>query len=119
MAASVAIWLDPVLGFSAIVISAVVGAATLLSGKTKLPCLKWSLIGSGLTLIEWWCDGSPWSPTAGELRYLHPYYAFAWVGLGLAVTGVHNFRSKRATKPGLFPYLKPVTQPDFPLLRTS
>ncbi|HTO02517.1 MAG TPA: hypothetical protein VL069_02395, partial [Opitutus sp.] len=101
VAASIALWLDPAFGFSAIVISVVIGAASHLSEKKVLPCLQWSLIGAGLTLIAWWCDGSPWSPTAGELRYLHPYYALAWLGLGLGLTGVQNFRSGGQTKRGV------------------
>lgn len=100
LAASVALWLDPAFGFSAIVISAVVGTATHLSDKVLLPCLKWSLIGCGLTITAWLVDGAPWSPSAGELRYVHPYYGFAWLGIGLVLDGLQQLTSTRKTRRG-------------------
>ena len=98
VAASVALWLDPAFGFSAIVILAAVGTATSFSEKGVQPFLQWSLIGSGLTLAAWLFDGAPWSPSAGELRYVHPHYALAWLGLGLALDGLQRFTRARETK---------------------
>lgn len=91
-AASLALWLDPACGFPAVLVSASAGATAIFTQQTRLPCLRWSLIGSGVTLAAWLVDRSPWAPAAGELRYVHPWYAFAWLGIGLAIDGGQHWR---------------------------
>lgn len=93
VAAGLALWLDPAFGFPAVLICALAGIGWLRSGKTSLPTLRWSLIGAGLTVAAWSVDRSPWSVAAGELRYVHPLYALAWLGLGLGLDGWQRGRA--------------------------
>jgi hypothetical protein len=90
--------LDPALGFPAVAISAAIGASIYSFEKAKQPFLKWSLVGGGVTLAAWWFDGAQWNPAAGELRYVHPYYAFAWLGLGLGLHGVQHIGTEKKIK---------------------
>jgi hypothetical protein len=96
------LWLDPAFGFAAVVILAIFGASVSFAEKIRLPGLRWSMLGSALTLGAWLVDRSPWSPAAGELRYLHPCYALAWFGLGLALNGAQSFRTGQRRKRGAF-----------------
>ncbi len=93
LAAGLALWLDPAIGFSAVLVSAVAGAAVISTQKGRIPCLSWSLIGSAVTLAAWLIDQNPWNPSAGELRYVHPLYAWAWFGIGLGLDGWQNLRT--------------------------
>lgn len=92
IAAALALWLDPALGFPAVLITAAVGVITIVGqGKTQ-PILRWSMLGSSLTFAAWLLDGTPAGVTAGELRYVHPWYALAWLGFGLGLDGVQRLR---------------------------
>lgn len=93
VAASFALWLDPAFGFPAVLLSAAAGAGAILTQKARFPSLVWSLTGAGVTLAAWLVDQAPWSPAAGELRYVHPLYALAWLGIGLGLDGWQNLRS--------------------------
>jgi hypothetical protein len=92
IAAALSLWLDPACGFPAVLVSGAAGIATFFRYKTAFPFLRWSLIGSGLTFAFWLIDQAPWAPEAGELRYIHPWYAAAWLGLGFALEGAQRFR---------------------------
>lgn len=92
-AAAAALWLDPAFGFPAVLISAAFATAVVFVQRSTLPCLRWALVGSVLTLAAWLIDRAPWDPSASELRYLHPLYAFAWLGLGLALHGAQHLRA--------------------------
>ncbi len=93
IAASLALWLDPAFGFPTVLMVAAAGAVTGITEKIALPCLRWALIGSGLTIAAWLIDRSPWLLSAGELRYVHPLYALAWLGIGLSVDGGTRLRA--------------------------
>lgn len=98
VAAAAALWLDPAFGFPAILISAATGATAILAPNPTLPCMRWALVGSALTLAGWLIDRAPWDPAAGELRYIHPLYALAWLGLGLALDGAQHLRAHTARR---------------------
>jgi hypothetical protein len=98
IAAAAALWLDPAFGFPAVLISAAAGAAGIYSQRANVACMRWALIGSMLTLAGWLVDRAPWDSAAGELRYVHPLYAFAWLGLGLALDAAQNLRTATAKK---------------------
>lgn len=101
-AAALALWLDPAWGFPAVLVTAVAGVATTFAGGTHLPFLRWALIGSSLTLAAWFVDRTPWAPAAGELRYVHPLYAIAWLGVGIALDSIRQLRSaERSRKRGI------------------
>jgi len=103
VAAGCSLWLDPAFGFPSVLISAAVGIAALLRGTTtERPWLRWALIGAGITTLGWIIDRSPWDPAAGELRYAHPLYALAWLGLGLGIDGWSRWqRPPSRSKPHL------------------
>ncbi len=95
LAASAALWLDPAFGFPAVLIAIAAGAARTLVQKTSpQPILTWCLVGSGATFAACLIDRNPWSPAVGELRYLHPTYALAWLGLGLALRSGQQARER-------------------------
>ncbi len=96
IAASAALWLDPALGFPAVLLSAAAAAIAIARRQTPVPGLRWSLIGAALTLAGWLLDRAPWDPAAGELRYVHPLYAAAWLGLGLALDAAQQLRASTA-----------------------
>ncbi len=95
LAAGLALWLNPAIGFPVVLLGALAGVAQMYSHPLhpvgphtdgrQLPFLRWSLIGAALVLAGWLLDRAPWDPAAGELRYIHPLYAFAWLGLGLGL----------------------------------
>lgn len=94
VAAAAALWLDPAFGFAAVLITLAVGVTM----ADRLPVrrgLVWAATGAGLALIAWWIDGAHWAPAAGELRYVHPLYAVAWLGGGLALDGWSRLRTRR------------------------
>ncbi len=93
VAAGLAIWLDPGFGVPAVLITAAAGVAVMLTQDAKVPCLRWALVGSGLTLIAWLVDGGRWDPTAGELRFVHPVYALAWLGIGVGMAAYQEIHS--------------------------
>lgn len=95
IAAALALGLDPACGFPVVLISAAVGAAAVFRDRAEFPFLRWSLVGSALTLAFWLIDQAPWSPAAGELRYVHPLYSAAWLGIGLTLEGAQRFRQHR------------------------
>ncbi|HEX2861500.1 MAG TPA: hypothetical protein VHN79_07660 [Lacunisphaera sp.] len=88
IAAGLALWLDPAIGFSAVLLTGGIGAATALRLEEKPRFLAWSITGALLSFAAWIIDRAPWDPTAGELRTVHPAYALAWLGLGLALCRV-------------------------------
>lgn len=93
LAAAAALWLDPAFGFPAVAIAIAAGVArTFAESPPRPPVLAWALVGSGATFVACLIDQNPWSPAAGELRYLHPLYALAWLGLGLALHGGQQAR---------------------------
>lgn len=94
VAAGLALWLDPVFGFPAVLISASVGAGTILTHGERRSFLTWALTGGGVVLAAWFLDQSPWDPAAGELRYVHPLYAFAWLGVGVALDGWQHLHAR-------------------------
>jgi hypothetical protein len=85
LAAGLALWLDPAFGFPAVLLTGVIGAIMTLRGAANPPFLVWAIAGSVLTFLAWLVDRAPWDPAAGELRYVHPVYALAWLGLGLGL----------------------------------
>ncbi|HEY0947697.1 MAG TPA: hypothetical protein VGD81_20610, partial [Opitutaceae bacterium] len=93
LVAALALWLDPAVGFPAVLILAVIGIGVITTNNAKTPFLAWSLTGFVFTLTACLADQSPWNPAAGELRYAHPLYAVAWLGLGLALDGVQRLRA--------------------------
>jgi hypothetical protein len=89
IAAAIALWLDPAFGFPVVLLGATISVADL--RKSPAPgILRWSVIGSATVLTAWLIDRTPWSPAAGELRYVHPLYAAAWLGLGLVIDGIRR-----------------------------
>lgn len=97
LAASLALWLDPLFGFPAVLISTAVGAIRMLrETHSPIPALTWSLVGSGATLVACLIDQSPWALAEGELRYVHPLYALAWLGLGLILGGWQHVRGAQS-----------------------
>lgn len=93
VAAAFALWLEPALGFPAVLISAATGIAGSTTIGTRPPVLAWSLIGASVTLVAWLVDRTPWDIAASELRFVHPLYAFAWLGIGLALDGARHLRT--------------------------
>jgi hypothetical protein len=98
LAAGLALWLDPAFGFAAVVIGALTGAVALCADGPRQRFLSWSLLGAGVILAAWIIDQAPWDPKAGELRYVHPLYAMAWLGLGLALDGWQRWRTGAARR---------------------
>jgi hypothetical protein len=92
IASGFALWLDPALGFPAVLISAAAGVSAYIHERTVTPVLRWSVVGAFLTVLAWLVDRNPWNPAAGELRTIHPLYALAWLGIGLAFDGVQRLR---------------------------
>ncbi|PTY07094.1 hypothetical protein DB347_07210 [Opitutaceae bacterium EW11] len=92
VASGIAIWLDPSLGFPAVLIAFAAAAVAIRMKAPRLPCLRWSIVGSAVIAAAWLIDRSPWSLAAGELRFVHPLYAAAWLGLGLGLDGWQNLR---------------------------
>lgn len=87
--AAFALWLDPGYGFTAILIIAAGGAAATFKFQSgSYSFLKWATIGAGLSSVGWLIDQNPIALDAGELRYNHPLYAIAWLGLGLSLDGI-------------------------------
>lgn len=101
-AAALSLGLDPACGFPAVLVSALAGAATAFRERATFPFLRWSIIGSGLTFAFWLVDQGPWSPAAGELRYVHPLYSAAWLGLGLALDSAQRFRASSCLRKKYF-----------------
>ncbi len=100
VAAAAALWLDPAFGFTAVLISAACAAIAIFTRRTTFACLRWALLGAALVSAGWLIDRAPWDPSAGELRYVHPLYALAWLGLGLALDGAQHLRTNK-TRPRL------------------
>lgn len=94
IATAISVWLDPSIGFPVAVVTTIAGACAIYSQDAKIPFLKWSLVGSILVLAAWALDRSPWDIAASELRYVHPLYAIAWLGAGLALHGWQNLRTQ-------------------------
>lgn len=89
LAAALALWLDPAFGFPAVLFTAAVGAVS----AGPRPFLRWAALGAGIVTVAWLLDRTPWDVTAGELRYVHPLYALAWLGLGLGLDGWQRRRA--------------------------
>lgn len=98
IAAAVALWLNPAFGFPAVLI--VAAASVWTAPGTRPPAgsfLRWALVGAGLVTAAWAWDGAHWDPALSELRYVHPLYALAWLGLGLAMLGIQRLRAAPAS----------------------
>ena len=93
VAAALALWLAPAIGFPVVLIAGISGVVGAVRDRAPVPFLRWSCLGSFLTLAAWLIDRSPWDLAAGELRYVHPIYAVAWLGLGLALDGWQRLRA--------------------------
>src|SRR5690606_15277173 len=91
--AGLALWLDPAYGFPAVLILAAAGVFLFLGRQGAQSWIGWSVTGAVLTTIAWLIDQSPWSLAAGELRYVHPLYALAWLGIGLGLDGWQHLRA--------------------------
>lgn len=83
VAAAVSLMLNPAFGFPAVLILAATGASG--AESTDRPYLRWSALGALLVMVGWLMTRVPWDVSASELRTVHPWYALAWLGLGLAV----------------------------------
>ncbi|MBE2215576.1 MAG: hypothetical protein IAE82_17015 [Opitutaceae bacterium] len=92
VAAALSLWLTPAIGFPVVLIAGLSGAACVGHDRARVPFLGWSCLGSLMTLGAWLIDRSPWDLAAGELRYVHPIYAVAWLGLGVALDGWQRLR---------------------------
>ena len=90
LAAGLALWLDPAFGFTVVLVTAAVAAVS----AGPQPFLRWAAVGAAVVGVAWLADRSPWDVAAGELRYVHPLYAFAWLGLGLALDGWQRLKAK-------------------------
>lgn len=90
LAAALALWLDPAFGFPAVLLPAAAAAGAVAAQRTRLPGLKWAALGASVSLAAWLVDQGPWNPAASELRYNHPLYALAWLGLGLGLDAFQN-----------------------------
>lgn len=96
---SLALWLDPAPGFSAVLISAGVGVAAIMTRRAPIRFLRWSLLGAVVTTAAWVVDQAPWDTAAGELRSVHPLYALAWVGIGLGLDAWQALRTSPSRRP--------------------
>ncbi|MDQ8203509.1 hypothetical protein [Pelagicoccus sp. SDUM812003] len=83
LAIALSLWLDPAIGFSVLLVIVAAKAVDLLATKTPRPFWGWTLCGVGLSLLACLIDANPLESSAGELRYLHPVYPLAWLGLGM------------------------------------
>lgn len=90
--AALSLWLNPAFGFPAVLLLALSGVLYGHLHRKPLPYLKWALLGAAVSIFGSLIDQNPWDPAASELRYLHPLYAFAWLGLGLILTGYQKWR---------------------------
>jgi hypothetical protein len=97
-AAGLALWLDPALGFPAILLSALLGACAIAVRDDAQPFWQWSLLGGGIAVAGWWLDRTPWDLSASELRSVHPLYALAWIGLGLGLDAAQKLRQPGARR---------------------
>jgi hypothetical protein len=85
LAAAASLWLNPVFGFPAVLITVAVGFARAQRGAEPTRHLRWALLGAALVTFGWMIDQAPWDVAAGELRSIHPWYALAWLSLGIAL----------------------------------
>jgi hypothetical protein len=85
IAAAFALWLDPAIGFPAVLVCALGAACAAAEAERAAAALRWASVGAGLSIVGWLLDRSPLTVAAGELRYVHPWYALAWLGLGVAL----------------------------------
>lgn len=100
LALSASLWLDPALGFPAALIASAAGAGRANAMEAPPRFLKWASIGAAATTLAWAIDGAHWDLSAGELRFAHPLYAAAWLGLGLMLDGYCRTRRAEKTRKG-------------------
>src|SRR5690606_8509305 len=67
-------------------------------GANQLPVLRWSVVGAVIVFAGALIDRIPWAPAVSELRYVHPFYALAWLGLGALLRGVQLWRMPPTTR---------------------
>ncbi len=96
--AGLALWLDPKFGFVAVMLIAIFSSFSLGPAQAKIPYLKWASVGAGISLCGWLIDQNPFALEASELRYNHPLYAIAWLGLGLGLDGIQSIASHTGKK---------------------
>jgi hypothetical protein len=92
LATSLSLWLEPTIGFPTVLVCFTAACCGRALDRPVGSALKWALGGSVLTASAWLIDQGPWSPAAGELRYVHPLYSLAWLGLGVAL---HSWQRER------------------------
>ncbi|MFW6353318.1 MAG: hypothetical protein ACOC3I_02925, partial [Verrucomicrobiota bacterium] len=94
VAAAAALWLEPAIGFPVVLLGSVVGGVAIFSRRSVHSPFIWSIIGAGLVVGAWLLDGLPWEVRTGELRYVHPLYAVAWLGLGAGLEQLERARAR-------------------------
>jgi hypothetical protein len=94
VAAGLSLWLDPEIGFPSVLLLGLAGITDTDREGKGFGAIRWSGTGAALVMLGWACDRAPWEVSAGELRYVHPYYALAWLGLGLVV---HGWQARRSS----------------------
>ncbi|MCF3652341.1 tetratricopeptide repeat protein [Synoicihabitans lomoniglobus] len=92
LATGLALWLNPAVGFPVVLIVAGVGCYAQASTSPTVSFWPWAATGAALVGTGWAIDGAHWDPTVGELRYAHPLYGLAWLGIGLVLHGGQNKR---------------------------
>ncbi|MDQ8183432.1 hypothetical protein [Pelagicoccus sp. SDUM812005] len=86
--AALALAVSPTFGFIAVLAIAAIAALTIYSqGTSSQSLFKWSSLGAGITAMAWFIDQNPVALETSELRYNHPLYAIAWLGIGLTIDG--------------------------------
>jgi len=83
--AAFALWLQPEIGFPSMLLCALSAAVGERAYERARAALRWSIVGTLVLLGAWFIDRAPLDVSAGELRYVHPYYALAWLGIGVAL----------------------------------
>lgn len=97
LAVALAVALNPAFGFATVVI-VTLAHATAAPARASGSFLRWSLVGGGVVCIAWLLTGVPLDPTVSELRYAHPVYALAWIGLGVGLHALHSDRKGNASR---------------------
>lgn len=85
VAAGLALWLDPAIGFPAVLITSALGFVAPRGETRPFPHARWAVVGAVIVVLAWFIDANPWDVKAGELRYVHPYYGAAWLGLAIVL----------------------------------
>jgi hypothetical protein len=98
LAAGVAIWLDPAIGFPVVLVTGIAGTAVAAFRPITTPWLRWSIAGATTVMIGWLIDRVPLALNTGELRTVHPFYAIVWLGVGIFLHGLQARQTAPARK---------------------